>query len=801
MDDQTSTNRLFLQAVAPVPFPEPRQGMPCLPVPLTSFVGREREVAAVVELIRRPGVRMVTLTGPGGVGKTRMAIRVTDKVALAFPDGVCFIALAAVSDPDLVPATIAVALDIPRTGDRSDETRIEGFLRDRRMLLVLDNFEHLAGAGSLLPTLLTTCPGLSILVTSRTVLHLSGEHVVTIPPLSLPANDAVTNGPGPLESEAVRLFVERAQAARSDFTLASADIPIVAAICAHLDGLPLGIELAAAQVRSLPPSALLAQMDHRLALLQGGPNDQPLRLRTMRAAIAWSYALLSEQEQILLRRLAVFPGSFTLEAAQAVCRSDGLVVPILDGIRSLVDQSLVQCETADQGELRFGMLVTIRVFGLEELAEHGEEAAVRDAHADWFLEAAGRAAGQWCTPAEPLVVRWLAAEHDNLRAALAWLQEAGRTVDCVRLVGHVWYFWHLRGHWSEARTWLDRAVDWSAGWRTHDRFRVLNGTAALRACQGDVAMGMGCDEEALSIAKELGDAAGILHSYTGLGIAASMLGNADEAIRIHSEALVALDGFGDSLPCPEMFRVVQLNNLSFCALSKSDYAQAARWAEDARAAQRLSGSQMGLADSLWLLALAAQGQGDNHGAARYYRESMDIPLELREPQTIAESLDRIAVLLFEAGHLLTAIRVVGIVVQYYEDTGIVPWSDQDLADRERVLSGARERFGETAVEMALAEGRVLSPEQAFAEARRMFDATPSAYPESRSVNDPVHKGLTRREREVLTLLVEGHSDREIASALSIGRRTVETHVSSLLNKMGLESRTAVATYAVRHGLA
>ncbi len=806
MDDQTSTNRLFLQAVAPVPFPEPRQGIPCqgipcLPVPLTSFVGRERDVAAAVERIRRPDTRLITLSGPGGVGKTRMAIRLANEVASSFPDGVRFVSLAAVPDPDLVAATIADTLDIPRTGNRSDQTRLEAFLRDRRMLLVLDNFEHLAAAAPLLPALLAACPGLSVLVTSRTVLHLSGEHVVTIPPLSLPAGGGASDSPGPLESEAVRLFIERAEAARSDFSFGTADLPVIAAICAHLDGLPLAIELAAAQVRTLPPRALLARMDQRLALLEGGPCDQPPRLRSMRATVAWSHALLSEQEQILLRRLAVFPGSFTLAAAEAVCGSADLADAVLDGIGSLVDQSLLRRDSDALGEPRFDMLATIRMFGLEQLARHGEGEAARNAHAAWCLGVAERADAHRCTPLQVEAIRWLASEHDNFRAALIWLREAGQAESCVRLVGQLGQFWHRQGHWSEARTWLDRAVGWSAGWQTHDRVEVLNSLAFLALNQGDPLAGLRYNQEALSIARELDDVAAILHSQIGLGIAKTALGDHEEAIKTFTDALATLDEFGDSLPSPANYRVVLLNNLSVSALSKGDYSQAAQWAEDALAAQRASGSLDGFADSLWLLGLMAQRRGDSDRAARYYRESLEFPLELREPQNVAAALDQIALVFSEAGHHAAAVRLVGAAIRYYDNIGLVTPFEQDVVDRERVLSGARVHLGEAAVAVALAEGRVLPLERAFAEARRMFDAPPSTHSHSRSVNDHAHNGLTRREREVLTLLVEGHSDREIASALSIGRRTVETHVSSLLNKMGLESRTAVATYAVRHGLA
>src|SRR5215217_6376388 len=356
MAEPTPADRSRIHPVEPVPFPERDRDPVHLPIPLTSFVGREREVAAVLALLRRPGVRLIALTGPGGVGKTRLAIRVAAEIADAFPDGVWFVALAPVRDPALVVPTIAQTLGLRESGTRTAEERLRDVLGDRRALLVLDNLEHLLDAGPLLPALLSDCPDLAILVTSRTVLRLSGEHAVAVPPLSLSPARPGPVGEHVIASEAVQLFVARASAARSDFVLTAADAPTIAAICARLDGVPRAIELAAARVRSLPPAALLHGLERRLVLLTGGGRDQPARLRSMRDAIAWSYDLLSAGERALFRRLAVFVGGFTLEGAEAVGRPQASGewprapdAAIVDGVAALVDHSLVRQEAGSGG--------------------------------------------------------------------------------------------------------------------------------------------------------------------------------------------------------------------------------------------------------------------------------------------------------------------------------------------------------------------------------------------------------------------------------------------------------------------
>ena len=345
-----------------------------LPQPLTSFIGREREVATVVNLLRREHVRLVTLTGPGGVGKTRLAIRVAEIAVTDFLDGVWFVPLATVRDPALIASTIARALGIQETADRSFEEGIGAFFAGRREMLVLDNYEHVLDAAPLVTELLAACPALTVLVTSRSTLRLSGEHDISVPPLAsldperLPPLDRLR------EAEAIRLFVERATSANAEFVLTEANATDVATLCARLDGLPLAIELAASRNRALPPQTMLRRLDQRLRLLTGGARDQPMRLRSLREAIAWSYDLLTEPEQVLFRRLAVFVGGCTLAAAEAVASGpDDVALDPFEGIASLVDKSLLRPETGHDGESRYLMLETVREYGLEQLAAHDDE--------------------------------------------------------------------------------------------------------------------------------------------------------------------------------------------------------------------------------------------------------------------------------------------------------------------------------------------------------------------------------------------------------------------------------------------
>jgi predicted ATPase/DNA-binding XRE family transcriptional regulator len=442
------------RSAAPRGRPERGDRRPGLPVPLTPLVGREEEVMALAATLAGPTTRLLTLTGPGGIGKTRLALAVAERLAPAFPDGVAFVPLAALADPALVALAIAERLGVRQRAGQPLRETLAAHLAGRRLLLVLDNLEHLLPAAPLVAGLLGACPALRVLATSRVRLRLSGERLYPVPPLALPDPGRLPPVEELGQTAAVRLFVERARAVNPTFALGEANAPAVAAIVRRLDGLPLALELAAARARILPPAALLTRLDRALPLLTGGDQDAPERHRALRKTIAWSYDLLRPHEQALFRRLGVFAGGWTLEAAEAVAGLEG-PSDALEGTAALVDASLVRADE-QVTEPRYRMLATVREFALERLAEHGEEAAARDRHARSFRDLLERRDPEDGDPA------WLDAierEHDDLRAALAWSWEAGRHDTLLRLAGALAFFWYYRGHLNEGRRWLSRALE------------------------------------------------------------------------------------------------------------------------------------------------------------------------------------------------------------------------------------------------------------------------------------------------------------------------------------------------------
>ncbi len=448
-----------------------------LPIPPTPLVGREHEEAAVSHLVQRQDVRLLTLTGPPGIGKTRLALQVAAGLNATFADGVVFVGLAAIQDPTLVLAALAQALGVHDMGDQPLHETLAVYLRDRRLLLVLDNFEQVVAAAPLLADLLASCPKLAILVTSRTVLRLRGEQEFTVPPLALPDPSHLLPPEELMQYAAVALFMQRARAVKPPFALTPTLAATVAAICQRLDGLPLAIELAAAKVRVLPPPHLLARLERRLPMLTSGARDLPERQQTMRATLAWSEDLLSVEEQWLFRRLAVFVGGFTLEAAEAVCAAPAGAEPlgrgVLEGLERLVDQSLVQQQMVGQdgadeeeggGEAYFRLLYVIREYALERLeasaggagGQVGQEAeALRRAHAVYYLGLVEERALATVQPEGAAWMERLEREHDNFRAALAWAREQGEAELGLRLAGSLGPFWDVRGYRTEGRGWVE----------------------------------------------------------------------------------------------------------------------------------------------------------------------------------------------------------------------------------------------------------------------------------------------------------------------------------------------------------
>jgi predicted ATPase/DNA-binding XRE family transcriptional regulator len=526
-------NRVRFETAARMPTVRagaPRARPANLSLQLTPFIGREREVEEVKQRLLHPDVRLLTLTGPGGVGKTRLGLEVARQVMDQFEEGVCFVALAPISDPVLVPSAIAQALQIKQGAGQSVAEALEQYLRERQQLLLLDNFERLLEAGPPLARLLSDCPRLKVLVTSRGVLRLQGEHKYEVPTLTLPPAGYRPS----LEVdryEGIHLFAERARAARSEFRITTKNAPAVIELCRRLDGSPLAIELAAARVSLLPPEAMLARLGNKLALLTGGARDLPDRQRTLRATLDWSYGLLNE-ERLLFARLAVFVGGWTLEGSEAVC-DVGDEVAVLQQISALVDKSLVQQRGSIQHEPRFTMLETVREYALERLEESGELERLRRRHASYFLELAEEEERASRGPLQRAWLDRLETEHDNLRASLEWsLTSQGDTELGLQLTGALSHFWYVREHHSESRMWLQSALERGSA-TSAARAKVLVGAGRLAWFQGEFARVNTLVEESLTLYQSLGDDEGAAFALLVLGRTAVSQGN-----RARGETLV-----------------------------------------------------------------------------------------------------------------------------------------------------------------------------------------------------------------------------------------------------------------------
>lgn len=790
------------------------------PLQLSSFVGREREVGEVEHLLEK--TRLLTLTGSGGAGKTRLALAAVDRVAGKFEDGAAWVWLSPISEGDLLPEAVASAVGAREAPGLSPDEAIVEALEDRELLLVLDNCEHLVDDCAVLADLLLrSCPGLKLLTTSRELLNVAGEIAWRVPSLSLPEPGSAWNPAELSRYGAVKLFIERAAAASPGFALNKENAAAVVNVCGRLDGIPLAIELAAARVKVLSVEQIDRRLDDALRLLTDGRRSAVPRHRTLRGALDWSHELLPEEEQVLFRRLAVFVDGFGIGMAEQVCAGDGLAEDaVLLVLSRLVDKSLVYVVERD-GEARYRLLAMVRQYAQEKLGRSPEGPEIRHRHAAAFVGLAEQAEPELLGAGQEAWLDRLETDLGNLRSAMGWaLGPAGRDAETgLRLAGALWRFCYLRGHYGQGRGWLEGALQLDGPAPAAARAKALTGAGVLALLRCDYGHAEERLREGLALYRELGDRAGEAAALQMLGSVARERGQYVRAEAYHEESLALWRGLDNEYEAARSLnylgfaawlqekyeRVGELCGPSLAAFRELGDAEGETWAlinlgsaalyggkpdkartllEEALTAARRVGYREGVAWSLNQLGVAAHRRGDTPGAEKLLRESLKVHRELGDQWRIASVIEALATTSRNLPE--RSARLFGAAEALRERLS-APIPPVERPDRDDGLSAA---LGDGRFESAFAEGRTMGLEEATALA---MQTTP------RSAG-PIPHGLSAREVEVLALVAEGLTNAEVAEKLFLSPRTVGHHLRTIYRKLGVPSRTAAAKVAIERGL-
>ena len=726
LPEPTATVQSIDAADAELPSTRP-QGVTSLPAQRNVLIGREQELLAAKALVLREDVGLLTLTGPGGSGKTRLGLQIATELVEHFQGRVFFVALAPVRVPDLVALTINRTLGIQDRGNRPPLESLKDFVRDNSLLLVLDNFEQILGAAPQVAELLSVSPGLKILVTSRAALQIRDEQEFPVPPLALPATEELTTVEALSQCASVALFIERAAAIKPGFTITEDNASTLAEICVRLDGLPLAIELAAARIRLLSPMAMLGRLEHRLPLLTGGARDLPARQQTLRATIAWSYDLLGEPEQHLCRCISVFVGGCTLEAVAVVYGGNGepgvsaskaVSDDIVNEVESLIAKNLLRQIEGVEGDSRFLMLETIREYGLEQLESSGEGPGVNRRHAEYFLMLAEEADPHLRGPNQPQWLDRLEAEHANLRAAMVWSQESGDDELGLRIAAVLAWFWRLRGHLTEGRRWLEAMLNVCPD-RTALRSKVLARTTLLTYGQGDNLRAMALADESLAIAREVEDDSAIGWALHAMGRVLHSKVEYEQAAVVLEESLARFRAIND--PVGSSYSSWYLGN---AVREQGDYERATPLYTDALRFARQAGDTWAIASSLLQIGTLAYRQKDLDRASVVLKESLVHYRSIRAPWGMWFPVSSLGVVAAAHGYAKRAVCLAGADKTLREAIGAT-MAPTRRADYEEGLATARRTLSKSAFDAAWSKGRSMTLEQTVDYALSSEDESPA----------------------------------------------------------------------------